>query len=321
MTATDPVGFVDEAIAMALDENASDIYLVPLQSSYSVRIRIEGVQKETTSIPSEFGERCVARIKALAGLLAYRTSVAQDGMIRAPLGRMGSELRVATMPTIRGERVAIRISRGSTLPTPLDELGFARDVEASLRRAAERPEGLCVLTGPTGSGKTTTIYAMLRLLVETERDPASIITIEDPVERAMEGVSQSSISKDWSYADALRAALRQDVKTLVVGEMRDKEVVRVVLDAALTGHRVITTYHAGDIPSVFARLLHQGFEPFLIAAAVSCVVSQRLLPTGKGKPRRPVASVLEMDDDWRDFIATAPSLREIRGKLGSSPPE
>jgi len=307
----DPVEFVDEILQTAMGENASDIYLVPLKSSYSVRIRTEGNQREIDTLPLEVGERCVARIKALAGLLSYRTSVAQDGVIRAD-----AEFRVATMPTIRGERVAIRIFRGTTAPAPLDELGFEPETEEALRRVALRPEGLSILTGPTGSGKTTTIYAMIRLLVETERDPASIITIEDPVEQTIEGISQSSITNDWSYADALKAALRQDVKTLVIGEMRDKEVVRVALDAALTGHRIISTYHAGDIPSVFARLLHQGFEPFLVAAAVSSVVSQRLVPKKPGdKTRRPVASVLEMDDDWRGFIASAPSLREIRGKF------
>jgi len=305
----DPVAFVDGILETAIAENASDIYLVPLSSSYSVRIRVEGIQREIDGLPIEFGERCVARIKALAGMLSYRTSVAQDGVIRAE-----AEFRVATMPTIRGERAAIRIFRGSDAPMPLDELGFDSGTEAALRRVALRPEGLAILTGPTGSGKTTTIYAMIRSLVETERDPASIITIEDPVERTIEGVSQSSITNEWSYADALRAALRQDVKTLVIGEMRDREVVRVALDAALTGHRVITTYHAGDVPSVFARLLHQGFEPFLVAAAVSGVVSQRLVP-GEDKKRRPAASVLEMDDDWRGFIASAPSLREIRGKF------
>jgi type IV pilus assembly protein PilB len=174
---------------------------------------------------------------------------------------------------------------------------------------------MIVLTGPTGCGKTTTIYAMVRELIKNNQDPASIISIEDPVESRITGISQVSLSRaneQWNYAEALRAALRQDVKTLIIGEMRDAEIIKVALDAALTGHRIITTFHAGDIPAVYARILHHGFEPFLVASAITGLVSQRLLKTKGCNKQIPLAATLIPNDNWRDFIMNAPALSEIR---------
>ena len=152
-------------------------------------------------------------------------------------------------------------------------------------------------------------------------DPPSIITLEDPIECEIDNITQTAVSADseWNYAAALRAALRQDVKTLVVGEMRDREVVKVTLDAALSGHRVITTYHAGDIPSVYARMLHQGFEPFLVASAITGVVTQRLVPRPTGHGRMPVAGVLVPNDEWREVVAANPGLSALRKKAKEFP--
>jgi type II secretory ATPase GspE/PulE/Tfp pilus assembly ATPase PilB-like protein len=180
---------------------------------------------------------------------------------------------------------------------------------------------MIVLTGPTGCGKSTTIYALIRELLREHQDPTSIITLEDPIEKVIGNISQVNVAAgkdEWTYEIALRAALRQDVKTLVVGEMRDRGVVQVVLDAALTGHRVITTYHAGDIPSVYARMLHQGFEPFLIAAAVTGVVTQRLIP-GVDDKLVPAAALLEPDDAWREFVCTRPGLGQLRAHVADRP--
>ena len=315
----EPHKFVEKTIESALNENASDIFFLPTLETFHIRIRVNGIQKSVAEVPHDYGEMCVAHIKALAGLLTYKTKISQDGVIR---DMDNAELRISTLPTICGERVSIRILQENKSPKQLEDLGFQSEITDSLKKLVLKPVGLTILTGPTGCGKTTTIYAMIRELLRNSQDPASIITIEDPVECAIDGISQTSVSKgndEWGYAKALRAALRQDVKTLIIGEMRDREVVKVALDAALTGHRVITTYHAGDIPSVFARMLHQGFEPFLIAAAISGVVTQRLVQSQDNGGRTPVAAVLDTDDNWKDFISGNPSLGDIRRRIISTP--
>jgi len=316
-----PEEFVDHVLREAVDRGASDVYWLPAAAQVDIRFRIDGKQESVAEVPREYGEICITRIKVLAGLLTYRTKVSQDGVIRNIGGGSYSEMRVSVMPTSHGERISVRILQNKKGPKLLDELGFDAEVLNLLRTMLDKPTGMIVLTGPTGSGKTTTIYAMLAELLKKHQDPASIITIEDPIECEINGISQTLVSKDagWDYASALRSALRQDVKTIVVGEMRDKEVVKVTLDAALTGHRVITTYHAGDIPSVYARMLHQGFEPFLISSAITGVVTQRLVSRADGKGRVPVISALAPSDRWRDFITSNPNLSDLRKKIKDFP--
>ena len=310
----EPFETVNKVFADAAAARASDIYLIPQSGFMSVRVKIDGAQKEILSLPSEFGAQCAGRIKVMAGLLTYKSQVSQDGIIRDDTLLPGLELRVAVMPTINGERVTIRVLDAAQTPLYLENLGFLPDTLAKMKTLLARPSGMIILTGPSGCGKTTTIYAMLRELIRNNQDPASIITVEDPVECRVDGVSQVSLSKtdgEWNYERALRAALRQDVKTLVIGEMRDREVIKTALDAALTGHRVITTFHAGDIASVYARVLHHGFEPFLAAASVSGILSQRLLPAVNGG-RTPAAALLVSDDSWKEFILSRPGLAEMR---------
>lgn len=316
-----PYKLAEKILKNAIKIGASDIYWLPKKASYNVRFRVNGVQNDVENIPREAGEQCVAHIKVLASLLTYRTNIAQDGVIRDSAKFADCEFRVASIPTLHGERITIRVIDGNETPLFLEDLKFSTATKNAIKQMIAKPEGLTILTGPTGCGKTTTIYAMIRELLRNNQDPASIITIEDPIESAIDGVSQIAVKTDdaWSYSDALRAALRQDVKTLVIGEMRDPEIVKVALDAALSGHRVITTYHAGDIPTVYARLLHQGFEPFLIAAAVTGILSQRLLNKTDSTERIPVAATLIPDDAWKDFLSTSPGLREIRAKIKTTP--
>ena len=317
----EPKYFVKELFENALREKAGDIFFLPSRETCNIRVRIDGIDKNITEVPEAFGRKCISHIKARAGLLTYRTNISQDGVIR-DVGEGNIELRVSTFPSLFGERVAIRILEEKSSEDYLEDLGFQIQITEALKKLILQPSGLIILTGPTGSGKTTTIYAMIRELLRNSLDPATIITIEDPIECVIDGISQTSVSKEndeWNYAEALRAALRQNVKTLLIGEMRDKEVVKVALDAALTGHRVITTYHAGDIPAVFARMLHQGFEPFLIASAVTGVVTQRLIRAKKCNVRKPVAAILQTDDKWKDFIASAPPLYEVRKRLTEQP--
>jgi len=313
---------VDKALREAIALKASDICWLPGRGSMAVICKVDGLQRRLCELGSEEGAQCVARLKVMAQLLSYRSQVSQDGVIRDDASFPGIELRVGVMPTVHGERANLRVIDKATGPKTLDELNFEPQMLSCLKKMLRRPSGLIILTGPTGCGKTTTIYAMVRELLKGCGEDSSVISIEDPVESLIDGISQVSLSRsseEWNYALALRAALRQDIKTLVIGEMRDPEVVKVALDAALTGHRVISSFHAGDIPSVYARILNQGFEPFLVASSISGIVSQRLLPGSSGAGRVPLAAALIPDDSWRDFIISSPSLAEMRRRIESIP--
>jgi len=315
-----PPVYVDELWYCLAGDGVSDIYWIPGEHCCSLRIKRNGLQQELASLPGDYGAQCISRIKVLAGMLTYRSQIAQDGVFRLD-GRGGKrEFRVASMPTLYGERLTVRLQECGRDGIQLDELGMTLEATTFLRHALQRPTGMTILTGPTGCGKTTTIYAMIRELLRQQQDPASIIALEDPVECEIAGITQTTVNDDtddWNYAAALRAALRQDVKTLVIGELRDREVVRVALEAALTGHRVITTYHAGDIPGVLARLLHQGFEPFLVAAATTAIATQRLLPSVDGSRRIPVLAGLLPDDEFREFLIGKPDLAGIKERVAA----
>lgn len=318
----EPHEIVDLVLRRAVELHASDIYWLPGIDGFSVRCKINGVQGDMFRISPEAGNQCTSRLKVMASLLTYRSQVSQDGVIKDESRFPGVEFRVAVMPTVDGERITVRILDKSMIPQYLEELNFTPDITDGLKTLLARKSGMIVLTGPTGCGKTTTIYAMVRELLKNDQDPASIISIEDPVESRIPGISQASLSKtneEWNYAMALRSALRQDVKTLVIGEMRDASVIKVALDAALTGHRIITTFHAGDIPSVYARILHHGFEPFLVASAITGILSQRLLKGTGEDAQVPVTALLTPDDAWRDFIIEKPSLGDIRKRIVNYP--
>ena len=311
----EPHEIVDVILAEAVASGASDIYWLPENDACRICSKVNGTQKSLYEVDPVAGQQCTTRIKVMANLLTYRSQVAQDGVIKNEDKFPDVEFRVAVMPTVDGERITIRVLDKSHTPQFLDELNFSQETVEQLRIMLKRPSGMIVLTGPTGCGKTTTIYAMVRELIKNNQDPASIISIEDPVESRIPGISQVSLSKSneqWDYAHALRSALRQDVKTLIIGEMRDAEIIKVALDAALTGHRIITTFHAGDIPAVYGRILHHGFEPFLVASALTGIVSQRLLKAKGSERQIPLAGLLIPDDNWRDFIINDPALSEIR---------
>lgn len=352
-----PPRFVERLLSRAAADGVSDIYLIPEEKGIAVRRRIRGVPETVTRLEPAYAAECVNRLKVLAAMLTYRNSIAQDGVIRGVAGAPDTEFRLAVLPTIHGERVTIRLLAAGRTLTGLEALGFVPDVAAALRDMVSRTGGMVIFTGPTGSGKTTTIYACVRHLLEREEDPASILSIEDPVENDFGVISQVSLTRgteEWNYGAALRAALRQDVKTLVVGEMRDREVVRMTLEAALTGHRVLTTFHAGDVAAVYARLLHLDFEPYLVAGTIAGVVNQRLVNrlcpacrrpepahsdfcrqagitsawtapgcdacNGRGTVgRMPVASLVRADDDWRELVASKPPLGHLRKAAAERP--
>ena len=281
MATTEPqaaVRAVDRLLREGHARGASDLHLDPTASSVEVSWRVDGVLSAPQHLPAAAAARLVGRFKALADLLVWRTDVPQEGRIPAPRSPTGQPVRVATFPTVHGERVAVRFEAPQGGVQALEALGLSHEALHGLVQALEAPEGVVLVTGPSGSGKTTTLYSALEHLI---RAPLrrSIVTLEDPVERQIAGASQSQVTRGaaLTFSDALRSVLRQDPDVVLVGEIRDRETAATVLEAGLTGHLVLSTIHAGTAPLVFARLLDLGLEPFAITTAVRGVLAQRLV--------------------------------------------
>ena len=270
---------VDLLISEGIAHTASDVHVEPTPGDLAVRYRIDGVLQPVCTVPKGIAANVVARIKVISDLLTYRTDVPQEGRIdRARRGRE-IDLRVSTFPTIHGEKAVVRIFDPAKRAFAIDQLGFPEEALGQLVTYSTRPQGVILLTGPSGSGKTTTIYAVLRTLSESGSGSRNIVTVEDPVEYAIEGVTQTQINlpADLTFARALRSLLRQDPEVIVIGEIRDAETAKIAIEAGLTGHLVISTIHCGAACGVFGRLLEMGVEPFLITSSLTLVAAQRLV--------------------------------------------
>lgn len=270
---------VDLVLGDAVHRGVSDIHFEPTPQTVDVRFRLDGVLQPAGHLPRELAPNVAARLKVLAELLTYRTDIPQEGSIRKDVGRNGAEMRVSTFPTIHGEKVVVRIFDASGQVLELDQLGFSADLLGQLRRLLEERTGAIFFTGPSGSGKTTTIYACLRHLVRSGGVGRHIVTIEDPVEQVVPGVSQSQVrpGTEFDFARGLRSLLRQDPEVIVIGEVRDRDTAGIAIEAALTGHLVISTLHAGSTCGVVSRLLEMGIEPYLLTSSVKGIVNQRLI--------------------------------------------
>jgi len=270
------VHVVEQLIHWAGKLAASDVHLNPMADGLEVRIRLDGVLYRAGVFPGFALRKIVTRIKVLADLLTYRTDIPQEGRIRFP--GVGPEIRISTFPSLYGERVVARFFPEETRFKLLDDLGFPAEIIQVLRRALSETSGAVFITGPAGSGKTTTMYACLRELTE-ETIPRNLITIEDPIEVAIPGVVQSQVDPRvrLDLATALRYLMRQDPEVVAVGEIRDRTTAEVAMEASLTGHLILSTYHAGGAAEAVGRLLDMGIEPYLIRSGVLAVVSQRLL--------------------------------------------
>ena len=270
---------VDLLIKGGLRAGASDIHLEPGPKATGVRFRLDGVLQQVSETALALHPNIIARLKVLSGLLTYRTDVPQEGRIDATKYGGSVDLRVSTFPTIHGERAVVRIFDPRMEQFSLVELGFSQEVEKTLGGLLKRPQGVILLTGPAGSGKTTTIYAALRFIIQSSSAPRNIVSVEDPVECVVEGVSQTQINPaaGLTFARALRSLMRQDPEVIVIGEIRDIETAQIAMDAGLTGHLVISTIHAGTACGVFTRLLDMGIEPYLLTSAVSAVLAERLV--------------------------------------------
>ncbi|AMV39817.1 GspE/PulE family protein [Planctomyces sp. SH-PL62] len=267
---------VDAVLAGAERAGASDVHIRPLADGLDVRWRIDGVLHPVAVLPKAGSPNVVARLKVLAELLTYKTDAPQEGRIRRAPDRV--EMRLSTFPTLHGEKAVVRLFGGPGRFLVLDDLGLPEEVRETLSRLLDETSGAIVLAGPAGSGKTTTIYACLRELARRTDGRRSLATLEDPIESALDGVSQSQVdvAAGLTLEAGLRALLRQDPEVLAVGEIRDRATAETTLQAALTGHLTLTTFHAGSACEVVGRLLDMGIEPYAIRSGLRAMVALRL---------------------------------------------
>jgi type IV pilus assembly protein PilB len=272
------VKLVNSIVAQAAERGASDIHFEPDGRELRVRFRIDGVLSVSTTIPQRMVAGVVSRVKIMAELDIAEKRVPQDGRVGLSVDGRQVDIRVVTLPSVHGESIVMRILDKSTVKIELDKLGMQAAERARFEQAFSQSHGAVLATGPTGSGKSTTLYAALQQLNTTEKN---IITIEDPVEYQLEGITQVQVNPraGLTFANGLRSMMRADPDIIMVGEIRDGETAQIAVESALTGHLVLSTLHTNDAPTAITRLIEMGIEPFLVASAIDCVVAQRLART------------------------------------------
>ena len=290
------IRFVSQLLLDGLNARATDIHIEPFRGRLAVRFRIDGMLTEGRSVPAHMARAVVSRVKILSGLDIAERRLPQDGRARIKIEARNLDLRVATMPTIHGEAVAIRLLENMQRVLDLSKLGFPAEDEAILRRHLAAPHGLMLVTGPTGSGKTTTLAAALTILNQPHR---KILTVEDPIEYQIEGINQTQVKPDigMGFANALRHLLRHDPDVIMVGEMRDTETAQVAVHAALTGHLVLSTLHTNSAAGAITRLLDMGADGYLLASCLTCVIGQRLVRVLCRSCRESVIGPLDFPSD------------------------
>ncbi len=291
----------------AIDGRASDIHIEPSLKETRVRYRIDGILRTSLVLPRYIHSAIVARIKVLANLKLDETRKPQDGRIRLTLENHDVDLRVSTLPLFEGEKVVLRILDTATQIPTLDSLGFNSIQVRFIEEGIKRPHGLFLLTGPTGSGKTTTLYTILTML---NQEGTNIVTLEDPIEYYINGINQSQINPEigYTFATGLRAILRQDPNVVMLGEIRDEETTELVIHASLTGHMVLTTLHTNDAVGAIPRLIDLKAEPFLLASVLNIVIAQRL--------------ARKICPDCKKQVSAPPNLlKKIKDQLATIPPD
>ena len=280
------IRLVNSLLFQAVKDRASDIHIEPFERTLTVRFRIDGILYDVISPPKRFQPVIISRVKIMAGLNIAEKRLPQDGRLRTKVAGRDIDVRVSVVPTAFGERVVLRLLDRSSTLLGLEELGLTGRNLERVSRLVHQSHGIILVTGPTGSGKTTTLYAMLSTINSTERN---IITIEDPVEYQLQGVGQIQVNPkiDLTFANGLRSILRQDPDVIMVGEIRDGETAEIAIQAALTGHLVFSTLHTNDSASAVTRLVEMGTEPFLVSSSVVAVMAQRLLRRVCEECRRP----------------------------------
>jgi general secretion pathway protein E len=270
------IRLVNQLLLDGLNARATDIHIEPFRGRLNIRFRIDGLLTEPRSVPAHMARAVVSRVKILSGLDIAERRLPQDGRARVKIEARTIDLRIATMPTIHGESVAIRLLENLQRVLDLSKLGFPAAEEALLRAHLAAPHGLILVTGPTGSGKTTTLAGALTIINEPHR---KILTVEDPIEYQIEGINQTQIKAEigMTFANALRHLLRHDPDAIMVGEMRDTETAQIAVHAALTGHLVLSTLHTNSAAGAITRLLDMGVDGYLLASCLRCVIGQRLV--------------------------------------------
>jgi type IV pilus assembly protein PilB len=270
------IRLVNQIIVDAFKIRASDIHLEPLEKRFRLRYRIDGMMQEMKSPPKQLQASIIARLKIQAGMVISEHRIPQDGRIQSKVGNKLIDLRVSCLPTNHGESIVMRILDKEGLRLGLPELGFLSDDQATFERLIAMPDGILLVTGPTGSGKTTTLYSCLNFINRPDR---KIITVEDPVEYVLSGINQVQVNDivGFTFARALRAILRQAPNIVMIGEIRDIETASIAINASLTGHLVFSTLHTNDAPGAVTRLVDIGVKPFLVASSTRCLMAQRLV--------------------------------------------
>jgi type II secretory ATPase GspE/PulE/Tfp pilus assembly ATPase PilB-like protein len=282
---------VDYVIFQAIHARASDIHFDPDKAGLEIKYRLDGLMTSVAILPRGLEPAIANRLKVISNLIIYKAATPQDGRIDnrgahsdriGELARSGldqADFRIAFMPTLRGERIVIRILGQENSGFSFAELGMDREMETVLSRLIEQPQGMIVLTGPTGSGKSTTIFAALKTLRDRSNGQKSIATLEDPIEFEMPGINQSQVdeSRNFSFESGLRAILRQDPDVIMVGEIRDRQTAEIAIQAGMTGHLLITTVHANSAAAAFSRLLEMGIPAYSLNSAVTAIIAQRLV--------------------------------------------
>jgi len=278
--ACDVVGLVDDLLKKAVSLAASDIHFEPTSSGIVVKYRLDGVLNTVEKLPRSLADNIVARLKVLGGLLTYRNDIPQEGRIQLQDEYDGKVLdrRLAIYPTIHGQRAVVRLFYEESGLDKLSQLGFSPYIYSALEQIARQNQGVLLLTGPAGSGKSTTLAALLRHILRCFPGK-SVVAIEDPVERHIDGVTQVQITPhgEMTFPTALRSLLRQDPEVLMIGEIRDAETARIVIEAGLTGHLMFSTMHSGTPAGAMLRLLEMGIEPYQVTSSVTAVLNQRLV--------------------------------------------
>jgi general secretion pathway protein E len=322
------IKLVNVLLLDALRTEASDVHVESTLAGLRVRFRLDGVLQEISQLARQYQSAVISRIKIMAGLNIAERRLPQDGRARIRLGEREVDLRVSTLPALHGESVVLRILDQGAAARDLSDLGMPRDVETRFDRLSRNSRGIVLVTGPTGSGKTTTLYGAL---ARVNRPGVKIVTVEDPVEYQIAGVTQIPVNRKagLNFASALRSILRHDPDVIMIGEMRDRETAEIAIQAALTGHLVFSTLHTNDAPGGITRLLNMGVEPYLVAATVQGILAQRLVRvvcrqcrgTAKGcttcsqtgfKGRTGIYELVTVNDELRSLVVVRAPLAEIR---------